>query len=152
MRSDLRATDARLKAQANSRAGYTLTEMLVVIAIIGLIAAVLTPGLMGQLGRSRVKAAELQLETVSSALESFRADVGRYPSQSEGLAALVKAPADAETWTGPYLKGAKAILDPWGRPILYQPGDDEHDYGVMSYGADGKPGGDGVKRDLRAGQ
>ena len=148
MRSDLRTTDARLKAQA----GYTLTEMLVVIAIIGLIAAVLTPSLMGQLGRSRVKAAELQLETMSSAVEAFHADVGRYPTQSEGLQALVTAPADAETWTGPYLKGSKAILDPWGRPILYQPGDDDHDYVVMSYGADGKPGGTGVKRDLRAGQ
>lgn len=148
MCSDLRATDARLKAQA----GYTLTEMLVVIAIIGLIAAVLTPSLMGQLGRSRVKAAELQLETVASAIEAFRADVGRYPSQSEGLRALVSAPTDADTWTGPYLKGSKAILDPWGRPIVYQAGDDEHDYVVMSYGADGKAGGSGVRRDLRAGQ
>ena len=148
MRSDLRTTKARLKAEA----GYTLTEMLVVIAIIGLIAAVLTPSLMGQLGRSRVKAAELQLDTVASAIEAFRADVGRYPSKDEGLSALVTAPADAETWTGPYLRGAKAIVDPWGKPILYQPADDEHDYVVMSYGADGRAGGSGVKRDLRAGQ
>jgi len=133
-------------------AGYTLTEMLVVIAIIGLIAAVLTPNLMGQLGRSRVKAAELQLDTVATAIEAYRADVGRYPSQSEGLAALVTAPPDAETWTGPYLKGAKGVVDPWGRAVIYQAGDEDHDYVVMSYGADGKPGGSGVKRDLRAGQ
>ncbi len=148
MRSNFRANEARVKSQA----GYTLTEMLVVIAIIGLIAAVLTPSLMGQLGRSRVKAAELQLETVSAAVEAFHADVGRYPTQDEGLKPLVTAPADAEAWTGPYLKGAKGILDPWGRPILYQPGDDDHDFVVMSYGADGKPGGVSVKRDLRAGQ
>lgn len=148
MRRDFRATDAWLKGEA----GYTLTEMLVVIAIIGLIAAVLTPNLMGQLGRSRVKAAELQLDTVATAIEAYRADVGRYPSQSEGLSALVTAPADAETWTGPYLKGAKGVIDPWGRAVIYQAGDDDHDYVVMSYGADGKPGGSGVKRDLRAGQ
>ncbi|MBW8892034.1 MAG: type II secretion system major pseudopilin GspG [Burkholderiales bacterium] len=148
MRRDFGATDEWLKGEA----GYTLTEMLVVIAIIGLIAAVLTPNLMGQLGRSRVKAAELQLDTVATAIEAYRADVGRYPSQSEGLAALVTAPPDAETWTGPYLKGAKGVVDPWGRAVIYQAGDEDHDYVVMSYGADGKPGGSGVKRDLRAGQ
>ena len=91
--------------------GYTLTEMLVVIGIICLIAAVLTPGLMGQLGRARVKAAELQLQTVASAVELFKSDVGRYPTAQEGLNALVTEPAGLEGWTGPYLKDSKALLD-----------------------------------------
>ncbi|MBO9709871.1 MAG: type II secretion system major pseudopilin GspG [Caulobacter sp.] len=148
MRKSLRADEPRLTADE----GYTLTEMLVVIAIIGLIAAVLTPALMGQLGRSRVKAAQLQLDTVASAVEAFHDDVGRYPSESEGLAALVTEPADTSAWTGPYLKTTKATLDPWGRPIVYHPPQEGEDPVVMSYGADGKPGGSGLKRDLRAGQ
>jgi len=130
--------------------GYTLTEMLVVIAIIGLIAAVLTPSLMGQLNRSRVKAAQLQLETISAAVEAFHADTGRYPTGAEGLRALVAQPEGEEAWTGPYVKGEKGVLDPWGRAIVYQPGDEGQEPVILSYGADGKPGGSGIKRDLRA--
>jgi general secretion pathway protein G len=129
--------------------GYTLTEMLVVIAIIGLIAAVLTPSLIGQLGRARVKSANLQLETLSSAVEMFRADVGRYPTQQEGLKALLTEPADVEGWSGPYTKNAKALNDPWGEPIRYE-ADPETQYRVVSLGGDRKPGGSGTKRDLRA--
>lgn len=130
--------------------GYTLTEMLVVIGIICLIAAVLTPGLMGQLGRARVKAAELQLQTVASAVELFKSDVGRYPTEQEGLTALVTEPAGLQGWTGPYLKDSKALLDPWNRPLLYTVDPSGQSFVVQSLGADGKPGGSGVNRDLKA--
>ena len=130
--------------------GYTLTEMLVVIGIICLIAAVLTPGLMGQLGRARVKAAELQLQTVASAVELFKSDVGRYPTAQEGLTALVVEPSGLEGWTGPYLKDSKALLDPWNRPLIYTPDPSGGTFVVQSLGADGKPGGTGVNRDLKA--
>jgi general secretion pathway protein G len=123
--------------------------MLVVIAIIGLIAAVLTPSLMGQLGRARVKSAQLQLESVAAAVEMFRSDVGRYPTAGEGLAALVDEPTDAEGWTGPYLKSASALKDPWSGQILYRTSDDET-FGVVSLGSDRKEGGTGTKRDLVA--
>lgn len=130
-------------------AGYTLTEMLVVIAIIALIAAVLTPQLMGQMSRSRAKAAQLQLETVASAVELYRTDVGRYPSEAEGLAALLSDPG-SEAWTGPYLKDAKSIVDPWNRPHVYQVDAEGLSFSVSSLGADGKVGGGGANRDLRA--
>jgi len=123
--------------------------MLVVIAIIGLIAAVLTPSLMGQLGRARVKSAQLQLESVAAAVEMFHSDVGRYPTAGEGLKALVDEPAEAEGWTGPYLKSASALKDPWAGAILYRPVDDQG-FEVVSLGSDRKVGGTGTKRDLVA--
>jgi general secretion pathway protein G len=130
-------------------AGYTLTEMLVVIAIIGLIAAVLTPSLMGQLGRARVKSAQLQLESVAAAVEMFHSDVGRYPTQGEGLKVLMSEPADVEGWTGPYVKSAGALKDPWVGEILYRAADDDV-FEVVSLGSDRKQGGKGTKRDLVA--
>ncbi|HEX3365610.1 type II secretion system major pseudopilin GspG [Phenylobacterium sp.] len=133
-------------------AGYTLIEMLVVMAIIGLIAAVLVPGLVGQMGRARAKTAQVQLETVAAAVESFRSDVGRYPTNSEGLNGLLSQPANADGWTGPYVKSTKALNDPWGHPINYKESDDMLTFVVTSYGADGLPNGDGLNRDLQAPQ
>jgi len=130
--------------------GYTLTEILVVMAIIGLIAAVLTPGIIGQLGRARAKTAQVQLESVAAAVESFRSDVGRYPTSSEGLNALTSQPSSAEGWTGPYVKSAKALTDPWGHTIDYKESDDALTFVVTSFGADGQPDGTGLNRDLHA--
>ncbi len=150
MRQDHRKLTPRAsQARAGGDAGYTLTEMLVVIAIIGLIAAVLTPSLMGQLGRARVKSAQLQLESVAAEVEMFRSDVGRYPTAAEGLKALLVEPADVEGWTGPYAKSASLLKDPWASEILYRTtGDDTFE--VVSLGSDRKPGGSGTKRDLVA--
>lgn len=130
--------------------GYTLTEMLVVIAIIALIAAVLTPGLINQLGRARAKAAQLQLESVAGSVEAYRSDVGHYPTEQEGMEALLKEPPGVEGWSGPYLKDAKAVNDPWGHPIAYHLQDEGAHFYVQSLGADGKPGGSGQARDLKA--
>jgi general secretion pathway protein G len=134
----------------SSDAGYTLTEMLVVIAIIALLVAALTPGVIGQLGRARAKTAQVQLETVAAAVESFRSDVGRYPTNAEGLNALLTQPSNADSWTGPYVKGASAITDPWGHPMAYQEAEDLLSFQVLSYGADGVAGGTGLNRDLHA--
>lgn len=128
--------------------GYTLTEMLVVIGIIGLLAAVLTPVLIGQLGRARAKAARLQIENVAASVEMFRSDVGRYPTTAEGLPALVAQPQDAEGWLGPYLRNEKALADPWGRSILYRFDVEQAQASISSLGADGKEGGRGVNADL----
>lgn len=129
--------------------GYTLTEMLVVIGIIALIAAVLTPTLMGQMQRARAKSARLQLDTVASAVEVFRSDVGRYPTSQEGLKALLAdAAGNTEGWTGPYLKDAKTLKDPWNRDIQYQLGTDGQTYKVVSLGADGKVGGASSNLDI----
>jgi general secretion pathway protein G len=104
---------------------------------------------MGQLGRARVKSAQLQLESVAAAVEMFQSDVGRYPTASEGLKALVAEPADVEGWTGPYVKSASALKDPWTGQILYRAIDDGA-FEVVSLGSDRKAGGAGTKRDLVA--
>ncbi len=136
--------------QGRPDAGYTLTEMLVVIGIIGLIAAVLTPNIINQFARAKAKAAQLQLDTLAANIETFSSDVGRYPTQKEGLEALVTQPASVEGWTGPYLRDSKMLNDPWGRPIIYTVDSDRHTFVVESLGADGKQGGDGVDRDLKS--
>ena len=141
---------ATRSVSSGARAGYTLTEMLVVIAIISLIAAVLTPGLINQMSRARAKTAQLQLETLASSVESFRSDVGRYPSEEEGVGALLKEPAGVEGWVGPYLRDRKAVDDPWGHPVIYHLTDEGSHFYVASLGSDGKPGGTGVDKDLRA--
>lgn len=133
-----------------SQDGYTLTEILVVMAIIGLIAAVITPGIIGQLGRARIKAAQVQLETIASGVEMFRSDVGRYPTQAEGLDALVSQPNSVEGWTGPYVKGVKSLTDPWGNKVDYKIATDGIGFMVTSLGADGKADGQGQNRDLHA--
>jgi general secretion pathway protein G len=122
----------------------------VVLAIIGLIAAVLTPGLVGQLGRARAKTGQMQVETVAAAVEVFRSDVSRYPTKGEGLNALLAEPSDASGWTGPYLKNGKLLKDPWGHDIVYDVSEDGRSFSVTSYGADGKAQGVGADKDLVA--
>lgn len=125
--------------------GYTLTEMVVVIAIIGLIAAVVTPNLLGQLARAKAKSARLQLETISAGLEMFHGDAGRYPTGQEGLQALVSEPDGVTGWTGPYVRDAETLVDPWSRPIVYELQGER--FVIRTLGADGKVGGRGADRD-----
>jgi general secretion pathway protein G len=146
MQSDL----ARNRARVRRDGGYTLTEMLVVMAVIGLIAAVLTPGLIGQLGRARAKTAQMQLDTIAAGVEMFRADVGRYPSDGEGIGALLTPPSALEGWTGPYLRDAKVLQDPWGNPVAYKTEGSGRGFTVTSFGADGQAAGMGLDRDLTA--
>ncbi|HLZ77178.1 type II secretion system major pseudopilin GspG [Phenylobacterium sp.] len=130
--------------------GYTLTEMMVVLAIIALLVAVLTPGIIGQLGRARAKTAQMQLDSVASSVEMFHSDVGRYPSSGEGLQSLLAQPAGADGWTGPYLKSTQLLNDPWGRPVQYTVSPDGQSFTVTSLGRDGAPGGTGLDKDLTA--
>jgi len=121
--------------------GFTLVEMLVVITIIGLIMALVGPRVLNYLGESKVKAARIQIESFSSALDLFYLDNGRYPSSSEGLPALVQQPANSASWNGPYLKTGSVPTDPWGRPYIYRSPGNHAPYEIASYGPTGEPSG-----------
>lgn len=126
---------------AAASAGYTLIEMLVVLTIISLILGLVGPRVLSYLSESRVKTAKLQIESFSSALDLFYVDEGRYPTSSEGLAALVERPSGLDIWTGPYVKGGRIPLDPWGHPYQYH-AVTEHNppYEIVSLGPDGHGG------------
>lgn len=131
--------------------GFTLLEMLVVLAIIGLIAGLVGPKLFKNVDKSRVQAATIQIKTLRGAVENLRLDIGRYPTAQEGLTLLNKAPADpalASRWHGPYLEEA-VPLDPWSKPYQYAlPGRDGQPFALYSLGSDGQPGGEGDAQDL----
>lgn len=132
---------ARRHAAREGERGFTLVEMLVVITIIGLIMALVGPRVLNYLGESKVKAARIQIESLSSALDLYYLDNGRYPSSEEGLSALVRRPANSASWNGPYLKTAAVPADPWGRPYLYRSPAEHAPYEIASYGPSGVRGG-----------
>lgn len=117
-------------------AGYTLLELLVVMGILAVLTAVATPQLMGYFGKAKTQSVQLQIENIGTALELYYMENGAYPSASAGLKALVEAPPEAPRWNGPYLKKAKNLLDPWGRPYQYNIADGQ--YEVYSLGPTGK--------------
>lgn len=137
------------RTAASAEAGFTLLEVLIVLVILGLIAAVVAgPQLFKYLGTAKAEAAKIQIERIGAGLDLFRLDVGRYPSQAEGLRALVAQPAGVGGWNGPYLKRAEAVEDPWGRPFVYRLPGSHGDYDLYSLGADNAEGGDGENRDV----
>jgi general secretion pathway protein G len=130
------------------QAGFTLVELLVVLIILGLIAAFAAPQVIKYVGGAKSDSAKIQVERLSSVLDLYRLQVGHYPSDDEGLDALMDAPADASNWDGPYLKKADSLIDPWGRPYLYRFPGENGDYDLYSLGADDQEGGEGEDRDL----
>jgi len=128
--------------------GYTLVELLVVLAILGLLVAIAAPRLIKYLGSAKVDTAKIQVEKLGGVLDLYHLEVGRYPTDQEGLAALVDRPPQAAVWNGPYLKNRASLTDPWGRPYLYRFPGQHGDYDLYSLGADGKEGGEGEDRDV----
>ncbi len=128
--------------------GATILEVLVVLSVIAMIAAVVGPRVVGYLGRAKSETAQLQINQLSNAVQLFYIDMGRYPSGSEGLAVLISAPAGTSDWQGPYLEKAEGLVDPWGRDYVYgEPGTDGH-FAIISLGRDGTRGGSGEDADL----
>lgn len=132
--------------------GFTLIEMLVVLVIIGLIMGLVGPRVLSYLADARVKAARLQIEAFSSALDLYFLDNGRYPSSSEGLGALVRRPGSADSWNGPYLKGGQVPADPWKNNYVYRSPGDGAPFEIISLGSDGREGGSGSAADIRTGK
>lgn len=129
-------------------AGFTLVELLVVLVILVLLASIIGPRVIGYLGSSRTKTAHVQVESLVTAMELFHIDVGRYPTSSEGLQALVKPAGNIPGWNGPYLSKGDVPKDPWGKPYAYEAGDNGTGFVIRSYGADGKEGGTGEDADV----
>ena len=128
--------------------GFTLVEMLVVITIIGLIMGLIGPRVLNYLSESKVKTARIQLQSFASALDLFYLDAGRFPSTSEGLAALIRQTPGVAAWNGPYLKGGNVPKDPWNNGYVYRSPGERGPYDIMSYGSDGQEGGSGVAADI----
>ena len=141
MLSVVHAPLKRRRRSTNGEAGFTLIEMLVVIAIIGLVVALVGPRVLNYLSESKEKAAKIQIEGFSSALDLFYLDQGRYPSSDEGLAALVKHPVNAAAWNGPYLRGGVVPNDPWGHSYVYRSPGEHGTFDIYSYGVEGQNGG-----------
>jgi general secretion pathway protein G len=130
------------------QAGFTLIEIMVVMVIIGLLMALVGPNLIGRSEKAKSQAAAMQIERLGTVLDTFRLDVGRYPTTQEGLQVLVQRPMGVDRWDGPYInKGVPK--DPWDRPYIYRsPGEAGRPYDLYSLGADGAPGGTDNNRDI----
>lgn len=128
--------------------GFTFIELLAVLLILGLLAAIATPQVMKYLGRARTDAAQLQIQGLSGAIDLYYLDNGRYPTSQEGLQALVDRPPAQAKWNGPYVKKRDMLADPWGRPYRYRFPGQHGDYDLYSLGADDAEGGDGDNRDV----
>src|SRR5436190_7270254 len=138
------------RRRRRSQAGFTLVEILVVITIIGLIMALVGPRVLGYLGESKSKAAKIQIESFSSALDLYYLHLGRYPSSNEGLAALTRG-NNAPGWNGPYLRGGVVPNDPWGHAYVYRSPGERSPFDIISLGSDGQEGGSGTAADIASG-
>ncbi len=128
-----------------NRQGFTLIELMVVMIILGLLAALVVPRMFGKLGKAKTNAAYAQIELLGTALDSYRLDVGKYP---ESLEALITQSAGSDDWSGPYLKKTEIPLDPWNRPYNYSYPGSHGEYDLYSLGADNSEGGEGEDKDI----
>lgn len=136
------------KRRTRFHGGFTLIELMVVMVILGLLAALVVPKMFGKIGKAKQKTAFVQIELFGTALDSLSLDTGRYPTTSEGLQALITQPGEMEEWDGPYLKKMEIPLDPWGKPYHYEAPGSHGDYDLFSFGADNAEGGEGKNQDI----
>ena len=136
------------KKHRHGEAGFTLVELLVVMVILVLLASLVAPRVIGYLGSSRTKTAKVQIESLSTSLELYKLDTGRYPDEREGLAALVARPGSVKNWNGPYLKKDKVPPDPWGHAYHYRYPGQRGAFDIYTLGADDREGGDGEDQDV----
>jgi general secretion pathway protein G len=140
------------RRRRSDAAGFTLVELLVVLAILGLLVALAVPRVMRHLSSARIQTAHIQVQQLQSVLDIYKLDTGHYPSGEQGLAALVQRPAAETVWNGPYLQNKASLSDPWGHPYQYRQPGSHGDYDLYSWGGDGRDGGDGEAADITSWQ
>lgn len=128
--------------------GLTLLEVMVVLAIIALIAGLAAPRLIDSFGRAKSRSASIQMQTLATAVQLFYLDTGRYPSEAEGLQALLASPQGAQNWQGPYVDKATDLNDPWERPYIYRSPAGDKAFDITTYGRDGRAGGTSEDSDI----
>ena len=143
-----RATMTMADRRSLFERGMTLIEILVVLTLIGVVLGLVGSNYLGKSEQAKAKATKIEIEQIGQALDLFKLEIGRYPTSQEGLQALVTAPAGVSNWAGPYWKKNTVPKDPWGHDYVYQSPGTHGDYDLMSYGADGKEGGDGADKDV----
>jgi general secretion pathway protein G len=143
-------TRSKRRKMRHNEEGFTLVELLVVLAIIGLLASLVAPQVIKHLSTAKSATARIQVQKLSSVLDIYHLEIGSYPTQEEGLAALVEKPMESARWNGPYIKNPEALVDPWGHPFVYRIPGTQGDYDLYTLGADGQEGGDGENRDIAA--
>ena len=136
-----------MENQNRNISGFTLIELLIVMVIISLLAALVAPRFFGQEKKAKQRGAKGQIALLESAVDTYRLDIGRYPTTEQGLEALRERPDGIDKWDGPYLR-KELPLDPWGNPYMYESPSEHGEYAIISYGADGKPGGEGIDMDI----
>jgi general secretion pathway protein G len=149
--SQVRRWQERRRNFNPSKAGFTLVEMLVVLAIMGLLVGLVAPRVFNQLADAKVRTAKIQVENLKNALDLFALDMDRYPSSAEGLNALIARPAGSGSWNGPYLKASALPRDPWNNAYVYRaPGESGRPFEISSLGPHGHEGGGGGLPEIRS--
>lgn len=151
----MRSTSIRLRgatARPLLQRGMTLIEILVVLVLIAVVMGVVGGNFIGKGEKAKADAARIEIGQIAQALDLYKLEVGRYPTTQEGLQALVQAPAGANNWNGPYWKKSSVPKDPWGNEYKYASPGSTAPYEIVSLGADGKEGGEGVDKDISSTQ
>jgi general secretion pathway protein G len=128
--------------------GFTLLELMVVLLILALLASIAAPQVIKHLSKAKSETAKIQVEALTAAVNYFQLDLGRYPSDQEGLKALIERPASDAKWDGPYVERKDSLIDPWGRPYLYRHPGAHREVEIYTLGSDGKEGGEGDASDI----
>ena len=142
---------SNLTVQRRMSQGFSLIEIIVVITIIGVIVGWAANNIFGKADQAQAKIGKSKIVALSGPLDIYKLDTGKYPSTQEGLKALLQAPSGVANWSGPYVKNADELKDPWRNDLIYRsPGNENRPYEIVSLGADGQEGGEGANRDLKS--
>ncbi len=137
-----------LRARGDRQAGFTLLELLVVLVILALIAAFAAPRVLKYLDGARTDSAKIQIENLINILDLYKLEIGSYPSEQDGIVALLEAPPGVDRWDGPYVRKRDELMDPWNRLYAYRFPGEHGEFDLFSLGADGTEGGDGDNADV----